>query len=143
MDSFVIGTHCKYIQRINVIFLMWDTWKNCKPGLQFFHVSHIREITLIRCNSAVIPMSFSYMYLQCIETASLLSVFVESLQFYWDCTNWNSSWQDLYTIFDSSTTQHSNQLTSFVNWITVNQLYISIISPSSFSSFFVKNSAHM
>ena len=29
--------------------------KNCplKPGLQFFHVSHIREITLICCHSAV------------------------------------------------------------------------------------------
>jgi hypothetical protein len=40
-------------QRINVISLMWDTWKNCNPGLEFFHVSHIREITLIRCHSAV------------------------------------------------------------------------------------------
>ena len=34
--------HCKYIQRINVISLMWGTWKTCNPGLQFFHVSHIR-----------------------------------------------------------------------------------------------------
>ena len=41
-------------QQINVIFLMWDTWKNCKPRLQLFHMSHIREITLILCHSAVI-----------------------------------------------------------------------------------------
>ena len=33
-------------QRINVISLMWETWKNCNPALQFFHVSHTREITL-------------------------------------------------------------------------------------------------
>ena len=33
---------------------MLDTWKNCKPGLQFFHVSHIREITLICCHSAYV-----------------------------------------------------------------------------------------
>ena len=32
---------------------MWDTWKNCKPVLQFFHVSLIREITLICCHSAL------------------------------------------------------------------------------------------
>jgi hypothetical protein len=38
---------------IVVISLMWDTWKNCKPRLQFFHVSHIWETTLIRCHSAV------------------------------------------------------------------------------------------
>ena len=31
-------------QQINVISLMWDTWKNCKPGLQFFRVFHTREI---------------------------------------------------------------------------------------------------
>ena len=35
---------------------MWDAWKNCKPGLQFFHVSHISEITLIRCHSPVISL---------------------------------------------------------------------------------------
>ena len=34
---------------------MWDTWKNCKPGLQFFRVSHIWDITLIRFHSTVIP----------------------------------------------------------------------------------------
>ena len=56
--------HCKYIQQndsgmtaeqqwINVISIMWNTWKNCNPDLQFFHVSHMREITLIRCHSAV------------------------------------------------------------------------------------------
>ena len=43
-------------QWINVISLMWDTWKNCNPGLQFFHVPHIREITLILCHSAVISL---------------------------------------------------------------------------------------
>ena len=40
-------------QRINVNSLMLRTWKNCKAGLKFFHVSHIREITLIRCHSTV------------------------------------------------------------------------------------------
>ena len=49
-------------RRINVISLMWDTWKNCNPGFHFFHESHIREITLF---SAVIPLSFCCMYLQC------------------------------------------------------------------------------
>ena len=43
-------------QRINVISLMWDTSKNSKSGLQFFRVSHIREIILIHCHSAVIPL---------------------------------------------------------------------------------------
>ena len=39
-------------QQINVISFM----ENCKHGLQFFHVSHIREIILICCHSAVIPL---------------------------------------------------------------------------------------
>ena len=29
--------HTAEWHRINVISLMWDTWKNCKPGLQFFY----------------------------------------------------------------------------------------------------------
>ena len=41
--------HCKYIQRNDSGLMLF-------PGLQFFHVSHIREITLIRCHSAVIPL---------------------------------------------------------------------------------------
>ena len=32
------------------------------PGLQFFHVSHIRKITLIRCHSAVIPLQVFAVY---------------------------------------------------------------------------------
>ena len=44
---------------------MWDTWKNSKPGLQFFHVSHIREITLIRCHSGVIPVYVFAVYKIC------------------------------------------------------------------------------
>ena len=52
---------CKYKKRkmtvewqlINVISLMWDRWKTCEPRLQFFHLSYIREVTLIRCHSAV------------------------------------------------------------------------------------------
>ena len=35
---------------------MWDTWNNGKPELQFLHVSHIREVTLMRSHFAVIPL---------------------------------------------------------------------------------------
>ena len=42
--------------RINIISQMWDTWKNCHLGLQFFHVAHIRETTLFHCHSAAIPL---------------------------------------------------------------------------------------
>ena len=49
-------------QLINVISLVWDTWKNCKPRLQFFHVSHNKGNYInpmsFRCHSAVIPLSF-------------------------------------------------------------------------------------
>ena len=45
--------HTAEWQQINLISLTWDTCKNFTPGLQFFHVSHIRKITLIRCHLAV------------------------------------------------------------------------------------------
>ena len=45
-------------QQNNVFFLMWDTWKNYKPRSQVFHVSHIREISLICCHSAVCGAHF-------------------------------------------------------------------------------------
>ena len=56
---------------------MWDTWINCKPRLQFFHVSHIREITLINYHSAVIPLSFCCHSAVCI--CSVLTIFFQVL----------------------------------------------------------------
>ena len=62
-------------RRINVISLMWDTWKIFNPGLQFFHVSHIRKITLIWCHSAV-----------CIYSASLCQAIcsIADSCFFWE-----------------------------------------------------------
>ena len=46
-------------QRIVVISLMWDTWKKCKPGLQFFQVFHILNIMLICTMRRNLPKTFS------------------------------------------------------------------------------------
>ena len=33
--------------------LIWDTWKNCEPGLQFLQVSHYKRNYINPCHSAV------------------------------------------------------------------------------------------
>ena len=61
---------------------MWDTWKNCNPGLQFFHVTHVREITLISCPPAVIPLYVFALYCKFdVEYMIMTDVYLQSVDF--------------------------------------------------------------